>query len=437
MLLDFFLIGLMILINGIFAMAEIAVIVAQPTKLRVRADDGDHNASLLLGIQKNPGDFLATIQIGVTIAGTTASVIGGAEAVKYLSPMLAKIPMLAPYAQEIALGMVVVVIAYLTLVCGELLPKRLALLNAEKTALTLAGLIHFFSRLTYLPMRFLSVSVDFMLRILGKTSPSNPAISLEEIEVVIQQGASEGVILPFEESLIYRAFAYGNKSVNDVMTPRTAIIALDVETSMSVALEKAKLSGFSRFPVFEQNIDKVAGYVHIKDLIWGIDKGTTLRQCLREIVVIPASVTLPEAYSRLTKSKKHIAIILDEFGGTFGILTLEDLLEEIVGEIEDEHSPIVEQYESQLDGNWTFLGTTPISEVSDLLKVDFQPKGVYATLAGFIYASLGKIPEVGEEVSKHGYFFSVKEMDRLQITRIRVRNNKNEPLFDSCSDTVV
>jgi putative hemolysin len=424
MLLDFFLIGLMILINGIFAMAEIAVIAAQPTKLRVRADDGDHKASLLLGIQKNPGDFLATIQIGVTIAGTTASVIGGAEAVKFLSPMLAKIPLLAPYAQEIALGMVVVVIAYLTLVCGELLPKRLALLNAEKTALTLAGLIHFFSRLTYLPMRFLSVSVDFMLRILGKTSTSNPAISLEEIEVVIQQGASEGVILPFEENLINKAFAYGNKSVNDVMTPRTAIIALDVETSLSVALEKAKLSGFSRFPVFEQEIDRVAGYVHIKDLIWGIDQGTTLRQCLREIVVIPISVTLPEAFSRLTKSKKHMAIVLDEFGGTFGILTLEDLLEEIVGEIEDEHSPITEKGMQKTGDEWIFAGVTPISDVGNLLGVSFQPQGLYATLAGFILASLGRIPQPGDQTNQFGFTFSVEEMDRLRIASIRVHRSR-------------
>ena len=424
MLLDFLLIGLMILINGIFAMAEIAVIVAQPTKLRVRADNGDHNASLLLGIQKNPGDFLATIQIGVTIAGTTASVIGGAEAVKFLTPAFAKVPVLAPYAQEIALGLVVVVIAYLTLVCGELLPKRLALLNAEKTALTLAGLIHIFSRLTYLPMRFLSVSVDFVLRLLGKTSPSNPAISLEEIEVVIQQGASDGVILPFEEGLIYKAFAYGNKSVNDVMTPRTAIIGLDVETSLAVALEKAKLSGFSRFPVFEHEIDRVVGYVHIKDLIWGIDQGTTLKQCLREIVVIPASVALPEAFSRLTKSKKHIAIILDEFGGTFGILTLEDLLEEIVGEIEDEHSPITEKGMHKAGDKWIFAGVTPISDVGELLGIDFQPQGSYTTVAGFVLASLGRIPKPGDQTNQFGFTFSVEEMDRLRIASIRVHRSR-------------
>lgn len=182
MLLDLFLIGLMILINGIFAMAEIAVIAARPTKLLVRADNGDHKASLLIGIQKNPGDFLATIQIGVTIAGTTASVIGGAEAVKFLSPAFADVPVLAPYAQQIALGLVVVVIAYLTLVCGELLPKRLALLDVEKTALTLARSIHYFSRLTYLPMRFLSVSVDFVLRILRKTSQFGYAFSVVKMD---------------------------------------------------------------------------------------------------------------------------------------------------------------------------------------------------------------------------------------------------------------
>jgi len=384
MMIDFLLIGLMILLNGFFAMAEIAVIAAQPNRLRALVTRGEPKASQLLAIRENPGDFLATIQVGITLAGTIASVIGGAEAVKYLSPLFAKIPVIAPYSQEIALGLVVVIIAYLTLVYGELLPKRLAMRNAEKTALA------------YLPIRLLSFSVDLILRLFGKTSPYDPAISLEEIELVIKQGASDGVILPFEERLIHQVFDYADKTVSDVMTPRIVVIGLDVETPMVEALEKAKRSGFSRFPVFEQNIDRVVGYVHFKDLIWGIDKGINLAKCLREIVVIPENVTLSEAFSRLTKRKKHLSIILDEYGGTLGILTLEDLLEEIVGQIEDEHSPIAEQTEHKTEDEWIFAGTTPIAEVGELIGIDFQPKGLYTTLAGFMLARLGKIPQIGD-----------------------------------------
>jgi len=423
MVFDFFLIGLMILLNGLFAMAELAVIAAQPTRLRAMVERGEHNASRLLAMRENPGDFLATIQIGITLAGTIASVIGGAEAVQFLTPLFATIPMMAPYSQEIALGLVVVILAYLTLVCGELLPKRLALRNAEKTALALTGPIHVFSRLTYLPMRLLSFSADLVLRLFGIASPRDPGISQEEIELAIKQGASDGVIMPFEERLINKVFDYADKTVSDVMTPRIGIIGLEVETSIVQALEEAKSSGFSRFPVFEQHIDQVIGYVHIKDLIWGIDKGSILEKRLREIVVIPATVSLSEAFSRLTKRQKHLAIVLDEYGGTLGLLTLEDLLEEIVGEIEDEHSPIVEQIEYKTEDEWVFAGTTPVSEVGELLGIDFRPRGVYTTLAGFILASLGKIPLPGDKTSQYGYVFFVKEMDRLRIASIEVYRN--------------
>jgi len=423
MLFDIFLIGLMILLNGIFAMAEMAVIAAQPTRLRAMVERGERPAARLLAIRENPGDFLATIQIGITLAGTTASVIGGAEAVQFLSPLFAKIPALAPYSQEIALGLIVVIIAYLTLVCGELLPKRLALRNAEKTALALSRPISVFSRLAYIPMRLLSFSADLVLRLFGSTSPDDPAISLEEIELAVKQGASDGVILPFEERLIYRVFDYADKNVSDVMTPRMDVIGLNIETSVVEALERAKLSGFSRFPVFEQQIDGVIGYVHIKDLIWGIDKGINLRQCLREIVVIPPSVTLSEAFSRLTKSRKHLALVLDEHGGVNGLLTLENLLEVVFGDIDDEHSPVVDPLAQGSEHEWVIAGHSLVSEVAEMLNIEFQPKGRYKTIAGFVMTELGRIPSDGDHLSKFGYLFTVRKMDHLRIVEINISRN--------------
>jgi CBS domain containing-hemolysin-like protein len=183
----------------------------------------------------------------------------------------------------------------------------------------------------------------------------------------------------------------------------------------------AKRSGYSRFPVYRGDLDQVVGYVHIKDIIWA-KEDTDLRPLTREVHFIPSSASLPKAFDVLTITGTHMAIVLDEYGGTYGLLTLEDILEEIVGEIEDEHSPITEQLEHPMNGDWVFTGTTPISEVAELLGVDFQPQGIYTTLAGFVFASLGKIPGTGEQFGKHGYIFTVKEMDRLRIASIHVRH---------------
>ena len=190
------------------------------------------------------------------------------------------------------------------------------------------------------------------------------------------------------------------------------------------ALRIAKLSGYSRYPVYRDNLDSIVGYVHIKDIIWA-ESEPNLSRCVREVQFIPSGASLPDAFDTLTRIGSHMGIIIDEYGGTRGLLTLEDMLEEIVGEIEDEHSPITEQIEPQPNGEWTFAGSTPIVEVGELLEIDFQPKGVYVTLAGFILASLGKIPQIGEEVSNHGYVFSVREMNRLQIASIHVRRSLN------------
>jgi putative hemolysin len=206
------------------------------------------------------------------------------------------------------------------------------------------------------------------------------------------------------------------------MTPRTSIVALNVETLPSEALSMAKRSGYSRFPVYRSDLDQVVGYVHIKDIIWAMGD-TNLRPYTREIQFIPSGASLPKSFDVLTKTGTHMAIVLDEFGGTYGLLTLEDMLEEIVGEIEDEHSPITEQLDHPTNGDWVFAGTTPISEVAELLRFDLQKQGIYTTLAGFVFANLGKIPETDEQISKHGYIFTVKEMDRLRIVSIHVRHN--------------
>jgi putative hemolysin len=422
MFIDAVLIGILILVNGFFAAAEMALVTTRRTRLKVIEKDGDLRAAKVLAVQDNPGNFLAMVQIGITLVGTTAAAVGGAEAVRILSPFIASIPRLAPYAQEIALVIVVIVITYFTLVFGELVPKRLAMRYAENMALSFIGPLSLLSRLAHLPIHVLSFSADAVLKLTGSAGAHFPSTSSEEIELLVKQGMAEGVIQPVEERLISNIFDYTDCRVQDVMTPRTSMVALNIETLPSEALSIAKRSGYSRYPVFRSDLDRVVGYVHIKDIIWAIED-TNLSPYSREICFIPSGASLPDAFDNLIKTGTHMAIVLDEFGGTHGLLTLEDMLEEIVGEIEDEHSPITEQLDHPTNGDWVFAGTTPISEVAELLGVDFQPQGLYTTLAGYILASLGKIPETGEQIGEHGYIFTVNEMDRLRIVSIHVRRN--------------
>ena len=424
MISDILLISVLILLNGFFAAAEMALLTVRKTRLKTLAENGDRRADLALDIQDNPGDFLSTVQIGITLVGTAASAIGGVGIVRFLAPQIARFPMLTPYAEGIALTGVILLIAYCTLVFGELVPKRLALLNAEKMAITLSPPLNILSRLTYLPTRILSGSTEWALKLIGAKEQNLPSTSPEEIELLVKQGAAEGVIQSSEEKLISSIFDYTTRRLYDVMTPRTAIIAFDEKTLTPVALEVAKRIGYSRYPVYHDNIDQTIGFVHIKDLIWA-SESENLSQFYRPIRYIPSNSTLPGAFDLLTETGSQIAMVIDEFGGTHGLLTLEDLLEEIVGEIEDEHSPVSRSFVQESEGEWLVPGQTPILEVSDLLKVKFPSKGKYKTVAGFIMKELGFVPVEGDQLQKFGYTFIVQKRDNLRIAEVEIIKNED------------
>jgi putative hemolysin len=417
---DFLLIFVLILANGFFAAAEIAVISARETRLQTRSEAGDTRARRALRLQRKPGEFLATVQVGITLVGTLASAVGGVEAARWLAPQLGKIPALAPYAQQIALATVVVTLSYVSLLLGELVPKRLAIRHPERWAMSVVGIFEFLSRIAAWPVRFLLASADLVLRLWGDDNPDDDSISPEEVEVLVRRGTAQGVFLPVQERMITRVFDYADRATRDVMTPRTEIIALEAETTAKVALKSAQDSGFSRFPVYLKKIDQILGYVHIKDLIWAAPD-TLLKKLVRQMVFIPEGGTLPQAFTSLTRAGRHMGIVLDEYGGTEGIITLEDLLEVIVGEIEDEHSPVAEVPKRGEQGDWCISGGTSITEVGDLLGITFEPGGVYTTLAGFIMSELGKIPSEGDSVAYEGYCFKVETMERFRIQMVRIQ----------------
>ena len=426
MLSDILLITILILANGFFAASEMALVSARSARLQTQADNGDKRAAAALRLQAKPAEFLATVQVGITLVGTLASAVGGVEAARRIGPQLAHIPALAPYAEQIALGIVVAMISFGSLVFGELIPKRLALRNPEDFSISVIRFMNFLTKLFKWPVRFLIYSADVVMGLIGGEDSSEESVSPEEIEVLVNRGAAEGEILPIQARMIERIFDYADRSSADEMTPRVEMVTFKAETPIKEALKIAKEYGFSRYPVIQQDTDNIRGYVHIKDLIWA-ERNSQLTDHLRPVVYIPDGVTLPEAFTTLTRAGQQMAIILDEYGGTKGLLTLENILEVIVGEIEDEHSPVSDISEQAEDGEWRIVGSEPISDVSELLGVEFNPQGAYRTIAGFIIAALGNFPAEGDHVVYQGYRFTVEEIEQFRVISVRVSADRTHP----------
>jgi len=292
--------------------------------------------------------------------------------------------------------------------------------------MSVGGIVEVLAKIAAWPVRFLLASADVVLRLFGDPTMDDEITSPEEVEVLVRRGTAQGIFLPVQERMITRVFDYADRSTRDVMTPRTEIIALEAETSAKIALQTAKESGFSRFPVYRGNLDRILGYVHIKDLIWASPEAR-LKQLAREMIFIPEGATLPQAFTLLTRAGRHMGIVLDEFSGTDGVITLENLLEVIVGEIEDEHSPVAEVPHRGKQGEWCISGGMAIVEVGELLGITFEPGGVYNTLAGFIMSELGMIPKEGDSVAYEGYCFGVETMERFRIQMVRIQRISPEP----------
>lgn len=419
MTIELVLIGLLILGNGFFAASEMALVAARSSRLQTLAEGGDHRATTVLQIRAKFGETTAAVQVGVTLLGTLAAALSGAGAVRQLAPLIASVPGLARYAEEIAVGLVVVALSYLSLVAGELVPKRLALRNAEGMAMLLAGPLYFWSRLVYVPSRLLAASTDLALRLLSVKPLPKATTSQQEVELIIRQGAADGVFEPAEQALIQGVFRFGDSQVHDIMIPRHAVVALEVNRSVAEALSIVREAGFSRYPVYQRDLDQIVGMVHVKDLNCVSEKAT-LRGLVREVCIVPGAVTLPELFAQLQKARTQLAVVLDEYGGTAGLVTLEDLLEEIVGEMEDEHSQPDVFLRWQADGTLLASGRAPADEVAEALGIPLSRPGVYKTLAGFVLHRLGHIPAAGERFVYKGCVFTVPEMDRLRVAWVQI-----------------
>jgi putative hemolysin len=419
---------LLILVNGIFALSEIAVVSARKTRLRQWADAGNAKARAALELADDPNHFLATIQTGITLVGILAGAFGGATISRDLAFILSDIPWLAPYSYPLSLALVVVVTTYLSLIVGELVPKRLALNNPERMAMAIAAPMQVLSRLAYPAVHLLGVSTEFLLRALGMKPSTEPPVTEEEIRALIEQGTRAGMFEEAEQEMVERVFRLGDRRVSAVMTPRTEIVWLDREASAQEIRRTITESIHSRFLVAEGSLDNVLGVVHAKDLLAHIlgeqvigEQVVDLAATIEQPLYVPESMRALRALELFKQSGTHIALVIDEYGGIQGLVTPSDILEAIVGDLPEageEVEPLAVQRE---DGSWLLDGMLPVDEFKDLFDLGELPgedQGIYQTLAGFVIMQLGRIPVAADHFVWEGLKLEVVDMDGNRVDKV-------------------
>ncbi len=415
---------LLILANGIFALSEMAIVSARKTRLQQRADGGDKSAQAALALSEEPTRFLSTIQVGITTIGILSGAVGGATIAEEIGAALGKIAWLEPYSEAIGVGIVVLVITYFSLIFGELVPKRLALNNPEHIAAKVAAPMGFLSRLATPVVTLLSFSTETVLRLLGNKPSDEPTVTEEDVKLMIYEGAREGVFEESEQEIVARVFRLGDRRASSLMTYRTEVVFLDVEDSLDFNLNKIVASGYSRFPLCKGAPDEIIGIVHAKDLFAQERRGQTvdLEAVARPAIFIPEGMPALELLERMREKKNHLALIIDEFGGVMGLVTINDVLEAIVGDIptlEDKvEEPDIVQRE---DGSYLLDGMLSTEEIKDLLGLDDLPDediSGYETLGGMLMAEIKRIPIAGDVVFWKDWRFEVVDMDGYRVDKV-------------------
>ena len=416
----------LIFANGFFAAAEIAVIATRKSRLDTLVEKGVRSAAIVARLKNESDRFLATVQIGVTVVGTLASAVGGAAAIEYLKPVIESLPIpgIAQWAQILAVVVVAMPIAYLSLVVGELVPKSLALRYSEQIALFVARPIDFLSRRTSIPVKILTASSNVVLRLFGgKSAEGASFISEEEVKSLIREGAARGIFGETEKELIHSVFEFVDTPVKAVMVPRTEIHALDINAPAEEVLRSFIESGFSRIPVYEGEMDQIVGFLYNKDVFRAFqEKGDfRIRDLMHRPFFVPSSLPISQLLKEMQRRRISMAMVVNEFGEIEGLATIEDLLEEIVGEIRDEsdreeRGPV----ERLPDGSMVIQGSALLKDLKSDYNLPFEESPDYMTLAGFVLAKLKRIPRGGEKVEYNGYRLTIVDMEGRRIVKVKL-----------------
>lgn len=429
---EFVIVILLILANGVFAMSETAFVSARRVRLQQWANEGNAKAAAALEFANSPNRLLSTVQLGITLIGILAGAFGGATIAGAIAVNIRSIPWLAPYSDAIALALVVIIITYLSLVIGELVPKRIALNNPERIAMFMVTTMRVLSALASPFIQLLSLSTEGILRLIGLRPSSEPPITEEEINVLIEEGTQIGTFEAAEQDMIERIFRLGDRRVSALMTHRPDIVWLDINDSLLEITQAIRESTYSRFPVCDGSLDNVLGMLHVKDLLLQSMAGQhfDLKAALQAPVYVIENSNTLKVLELFKQTGQQAALVIQEYGDIEGLLTFNDILEAIVGDISSRDELDHPQVVKREDGSWLLDGMLPIDELKELLNVRVLPEessGDYETLAGFMLTELGRIPAPADHFEWNKFRFEVMDMDGRRIDKVLVQPLNNPP----------
>ena len=416
---------ILIAINAFFAASEIAFISLNDIKIELKAKEGNKKAQKISKMLKNPSKFLATIQIGITLAGFLSSAFASDAFSDILAPKFYNlIPAISLQRwKEISIIIITLILSYFTLVFGELVPKRIAMKYAQQLSFMSVGIIRAISIITLPFVKLLTFSTNVISKLFGVTGEDNEEVSDEEIKMLIDVGEEKGTIEKGEKEMINKIFEFNDRVVSEIMIPRTQVYALDMELTIDETIKLLNEDNrYSRIPIYDENIDNIRGTVHIKDILLNQNKeNIKLKDIAREATYVLENIYIDDVFRELKRNKKQIAIVVDEYGGTAGIITMEDILEEIVGEIYDEYD--IEEIKYKKIDNNTFLldGEIPVYEVERILEVDL-PEGDYDTISGYLLFELNRIPNNKEKniiIETDKVIYKIEKIEGNRIKTIK------------------
>ena len=422
---DILIILLLILINGFFVGAEIAFVSVRRTRLDELAEAGDRRAKRAQVLMRDPGRFLAVIQVAITFLGALASAVAAVSIVTVVAEPLRGIALIADQADTIALLFVTFIVSVVSIVLGELIPKGLALANPDRIALTVSGPITLFAKIVSPLVAVLVALTKLISKPFGIDPTRTPELSAAEIRLIVEQGSQQGVLEAEEEQMISAVMSLSDSKLHEVMVPRIDIVAIDQEASFDDAVTLVLTEGHSRTPLYKESVDHIVGILYAKDLLRIIAAGgprPRLRDIMRPALFVPESQAVDDLLNELQRRRVHMAIVLDEYGGTAGLVTIEDLLEEIVGEIQDEFDEeepmkvIVREGEAILDGR------ADIDEMGELVDpaLELEDDEEYDTVGGFVYHRIGRVPVVGDTVAVDPFKITVIKVIGRRVGKVRV-----------------
>lgn len=428
------LIVILIFVNAFFAASEMAFVSLNDTKLNRMAKNGNKKAEKIVKMLVNPSRFLATIQIGITLAGFLSSAFASESFASVLAPKLNELmPVLSISAWNgISIVVITIILSYFTLVFGELVPKRIAMKNSEKIAFFSIGIINVISVVTSPFVALLTFSTNAISKLFGVSEKEEKTVTEEEIRMMVDVGEEKGTIEEDERNMINNVFEFNDRIVSEIMIPRTDVFAINNMMSIYevTKLLKEKKIMHSRMPVYNESIDNIVGILHFKDLFYSTkNKETNITKVMRTPFFVPESKPIDELFEELRKNRNLMAIVIDEYGGTSGIVTMEDILEEIVGEIYDEHDEVEELYKKLDDNTYIINAEMTIYDVEDILGIHIQ-EGDYDTLSGYIIEKMGRIPtekDLEKSIDTKDMIYTIEEIKDKHITVVKAtKTEKNE-----------